>query len=291
MRWMVLPVLFFFLYFFLGAFNYFSFGVANGSSDFLFHWQHLQGIDSREYAPAFYLLFALFAPHQLLFFTAGLALVWLAIPFLLKIVSGSGWPVAVYALGVSLPHQAVYGATFPSALVFALFLGYLAVRERLKYPYRGILLVILLGVAPFLHSFALPLFFCVLVAEFLRLIVGSVFPVVLLVGQKIDNARALLNVFLVQIPLPVFLLGARGLQKNLFYAMLTVFSFAGAMIDFRAIGIAQLLFCLAAGPVAAKLSPKWKKAFLFYLLAQGTFFFLDFGGGMLKIAALSSGAS
>lgn len=290
MRWLFLPVFFFFLYFSLGAFNYFSFGMVNGSSDFLFHWQHLQGIDLRDYAPAFYLFFAPFALHQLLFFGAGLALIWLAIPFLLKRVSGGDWPVAVYSLGVSLPHQAVYGATFPSMLVFALFLFYLAARQGFLLRHRFFLLVFFLFCAPLLHSFAFPLFFCVLAAECFFLAKERFFPAVLFLGQRLDNARALLNVFLVQIPLPVFFVGLAGLRRDFFYSFLAVFSFVGAMIDFRAIGIAQLLFCLAAGPVVEWFSSKWKIAFLLYLLFQGAFFFFDFGGGMVKIAFLSNAA-
>jgi hypothetical protein len=281
---LILIILFFLFYFCFGLISYLNFGVPNNTSDFQFHWNKLQGIEPQAYAPLFYVLMLPFSWNAFVFWLINIIFIICVFPWLFYKISGSWWGALIYFCGISLAHQQVYAATFPSAIVLILFLVYWKMRPS------PTLWAIFFVTSLFLHSFGAYLFLLVGIIELIGLFLKdfngkeywlagqTVFPGTFLVIQKLDNFRNLIGLFISQIPLPIAIIGFFNLKdwKEWF---LTIVSFLAAIIDFRAIAIAQIFLGISFARRIQKASLKFKIMIFVFLILQLCFYLLDFAAG------------
>jgi len=287
-------LIFFLFYFFFGFFNFWNYGTVNNTQDFVFHWGQIKRYgpgDSYweqfdretpdlDYPPVYHFLFSLFSFNKFSFYLANLFLIIVLIPILLFKVFRKWWAILIYFCGVSLPHQILYGATYPQALMLLYFLLYIVNRKNWE------LLLLLTILAYFTHSTGLLLFISIwgfeLLGRFLNknkvLLVGWMKPITL------NSWREFIAIFFFQIPLPVFYFGLKKLKSG-FFAGMIVLSFIAAIKDFRALSIAQLLFCILAGNALSDSSRKIKIGFALFLLFQRIFYLMDYAGGTWKFIA------
>lgn len=281
--------LFFLLYLSVGVWNYWSFGAVNGGQDFAFHWGRVSGVVfEREYPVGFHLIFSFFGWSQIAFYAANLFLIVVLIPLLLWRISGKWWSVLIYFCGISLPHQLLYGATYPQALLLALFLFYLCFRRNWA------LLGVLTAVGLLVHHQGLLLFAGVWAAELFWLfwkkfarkrIDKFIHGAGLLVHSRWWGLEGTVELFLIQVPIPVFYFGLKGLKDG-FFALLLAGSFLAATQNLRAISVAQLVLVVFSSRAISKCRLRIKAGFVLFLVFQGLFFVADFVGGTLKFASL-----
>jgi len=260
-----------------GAFNYLNFGVINNGQDFLAHFSQ-----SQDYLPLYNFVFQFFVFDQLVFYLANLFVILFLIPWLLLKISSSFYSVAIYLMGVSLPHQLLYGATYPSAMVLVFLLVYLLYK-------RNLLLLVALGLlAGLTHSKGIYLFGLVFFAEMAAMAFSyrKSLATGLLLPKTLIGLKDLAQVFFSFTPLPVVYFALKN-RVEPFYLIMILFSFAATVHEIRAIVAAQLLLCILAGRNIEGASKKVRIGFVFFLLAQLFFYLLDFAGGTLKFIVLN----
>lgn len=281
----LVAVAFVLFYLAFGWFNFSSYGTVNNGQDFEFHWGRVQGIDFEKVYPwGYHNLFSVFSFNQFAFYAVNVLVV-AGIGLLLFVVSGKWWTAAIYFGGMSLPHQLLYGATYPQAFVLLLFALYLVFRRNLP------LLVCIGIVSSFFHDKAFFLFGPVFVLELASLVFPKVkkrfLPAVgFLQPSQMVGLDGAIAVFLLQLPLPVFFFGLRGLKSG-FFALVAAGSFFAAMHDFRALSVFQMVFAVCAGIGVSKCSKKVRAGFALFLVFQAVFYLLDFGGGTWKFITLN----
>lgn len=289
-----------FLLFYLcfGAWNYANYGKVNNTQDFDFHFKRVQGIDENpKYLWGYHVAFALFGGNQFLFYAVNVFLICVLIPGLLFCLKKNWWVVAIYFCGIPLAHQLLYGATYPQALILAFLLIYFVWRE--KHGRDPAALMVVTVPAVLTHNLGLALFAGVWGLETVTMILEyrglrkcfkesiSKYGAVGWIGpSKMIGLKGAIELFFLQLPIPVLIYGFKGL-KSLFYVALAVVSIAGTPFDFRTVSIAQLILVFGASE-AIKERPKWiKSGFVVFLIAQVLFYLLDYGLGTWKYIVLN----
>lgn len=271
-------------YLVFSSYLFINFGTPNNTNDFEAHWGGIHGSPPSNYRTGYYALFNYFDENKEVFFAMNVVLICFMLPMLLFLITKTWWATIIYFAATGLPHQWLFNATFPQAVVFTLIAVYLLNRKN-----WWIFLLCALF-ASTIHRQGLMIFLAILAAEAFLFFVQNLklkkfVPAVAVLQGAALSFPTLLSVFLLSLTLPLLWLG-RKIVKDYFLLFLAIVGVVMSVVDLRSISLTQFSLILVAAQ-GLKDSPN-KKFWVSVLFLQAIFLVSVYGVETIKTIVLNT---